>query len=1286
MRRSLLIAAAPLLLALAGPARAAAPVGDRAFKSGPIQITADGRWVWTANAHADTVFRIDTRDRSVAAYLLPDPAVVDSPRGLSVREDGSEVWVACHDTDRVYVLDGETGAVKATIELPWGSGPYSVALSRPDAETGRQRWALVTLHRSNALAIIDTATRAVIPLGGVFVSPHGIVWTEDGTSAWVSHLLVTDEHAQLARVDITGPTPTVATRVTAFAATPQNNPQLTNPDAAKNVAEGGYLNFRGHPAQIPSSTGLQQVWLPAQYHNMHADGFTPDSTVQVSLRRLDLANRRVLAGDKVVLTAVSVHNPNQGHNNPAWLGWGWDASISGAVDIGFARLGGKVHAAVLAEQSNELVVLPWDIAPFRSATDRAAPKLPEVRVGDRPMGLALSPTEPVAYVYNDLSFDVSVVDLSDPARPRQTHRLATSMPRGLERYPVSDPVALRGAKLFHTSADPRLSGNEKVACATCHINGESDGRAWAMHETPAGTAGQRHGPRVTLDLLGLGRTLTSGQRHPTLGWGEIHVSGDRDEVQDFEWTVRGPQMGGTGFLGDRAQPELGAPNAGRDADLDALAAYVMAVPPLARSPFRGPDGGLTEAAVRGATYFNGNDPEERPADARCASCHVPATAFLDHGFHDVGARRPGEELELNDRDKRGECLWCVNTPSLVGAFARPHLRGAYQWATDLMGLFDDFVEPGRPKPHGRIQTLTVRQRLDLAEFVLSIDGNLDGASVAGLRDTAPPRIARVSPTSRTRIEVWFNETVDAESAGNPANYRLVALPSGAPQPITAARFDAQNGDRVTLTTALAASAAGQRYRLEPAGPIRDAAASASGGSANVIGQDDPRNTHEFTLGDRLTITLGASGYENLTVPVLDASPVGPGLASWGNDSPWVVRTEGGPNPGFVRFEWQEAFRAVTGVTREDDLLGASFSLLPRDGDAQAIELRRVLQEWGDPPGRKDYNSNPTGGPTWNHHRYPDQAWNRPGAQALGGRGDRVADYDGANDLAEIVDAVVTLAAINERASFGGPSVTEAYRFWLTHPAQDYGYALRLAGTPGVANAVIFYGADTDLGQKGPVLTLTYRLADGAAPTPPPTLTPGGERTRTPTPTRRPCGEDCTPTPTRTREPEPTATRRPCGDDCTRTPTPSRTPERGVTPTPTRRGCGDDCTPTPTGGSDRPLPLQRAAYLPWSARNAPVQVDQAHTPGSWFGRGTRGLEYVHFIVSADGREVCTLSARVTDCGTFFLDACVPIAGGGFTTADGAGRAFRGQFTSSTTAEGTWDVPGCQASGRWIADAP
>ena len=48
------------LVILAVPALRAGAFGARHFKSGPIQITADGRWVWVVNPDNDSVSRIDT--------------------------------------------------------------------------------------------------------------------------------------------------------------------------------------------------------------------------------------------------------------------------------------------------------------------------------------------------------------------------------------------------------------------------------------------------------------------------------------------------------------------------------------------------------------------------------------------------------------------------------------------------------------------------------------------------------------------------------------------------------------------------------------------------------------------------------------------------------------------------------------------------------------------------------------------------------------------------------------------------------------------------------------------------------------------------------------------------------------------------------------------------------------------------------------------------------------------------------------------------------------------------
>lgn len=1054
-------------------------VGARLFKSGPIQITADGRWVWVADLHGDSVSRIDTRDEGVRRFPLPGPDRRDMPRGLSLREDGREVWVTSHDADRVFVLDGESGALLHTIELPWGSGPYGIALSPPDGE-GRQRWALVTLHRAEGLAIIDALEHRLRRIEPVFRAPMGIAWVEEGRAAWITHLFPDGEHSRLTRVGTSGDLPRVTTRLTAFAASPRNANRLSDPESARNLPEGGYLNIRGHPAELPAWTGKRQLWIPVQYHNMGNDRFTPDSTIQASVRRLNLETRQLSADDKLVLSARQVHDPTRGDNNPPWLGYGWNAGVSGLVDIGFASLGERLHALVVAEQSDEVVAFPWDTPPFKSRTDPEAPGLYELRVGQRPMGIAVAPEAPRAYVYNAFSFDVSVIDLSDPARPDQLRRIPVGPP--VDADPLSDPTLLRGARLFHSAADPRVSAGEKVSCASCHINAEHDGRDWAFEGLPAGSAGQGHGPRSVPSMLGMGQTHSPGQRHPGRGWGQLHHSGDRDEIQDFEHTVRGPLMGGSGFLGGGMQAELGPANAGRDADLDALAGYLLALPPLDRSPHRGPDGGLSEAARRGATFFTGDrpgdDPGQKPADADCARCHRPETGWVDFDFHDVGQRRPNSEQELN-APGRG-CAWCVNTLGLAGLWDTGPWNGVAGFVESghLTDLVTDLDRSDRSARHGSVGGLSGRQMADLAAFLGSIDGRLGAAEVRATRDTEPPRIARVAASSPTRIEVWFSETVDAESAGRPSAYRIVREGTDDRIPVTAVRFDPQNGDRVSLSVAaLAAACPPARYRLAPAEPIRDVADRASGNSANPMRIDEPANTHAFSLGDRLTVTLGASGYENLTVRVHDASPVGPGLATWAHDRVFLhTNSSGNINPGFLRFDWREAFATATGAGA-DAILDARFSLHPLAGDAQRVEARRVLQPWRDADNGGDWNQNPVGAPTWRDHSHPDSPWNEPGARALGGSGRDPADYGGRWDLAERVDVTVEMRAITEPAVFGGEAVTDAFRFWFAHPDLDHGYALRLAGTPGTLPVAEFEGWEPALRQMGPVLSLTYRLRE-----------------------------------------------------------------------------------------------------------------------------------------------------------------------------------------------------------------
>ena len=152
---------------------------------------------------------------------------------------------------------------------------------------------------------------------------------------------------------------------------------------------------------------------------------------------------------------------------------------------------------------------------------------------------------------------------------------------------------------------------------------------------------------------------------------------------------------------------------------------------------------MKSSAAAGASFL-GADPQRKPADADCAGCHVPETAFLDHGFHDIGRRRDSNEKELNDSGRRGRCLWCVNTATLVGVWDTAPYDGVSAWAATLSDVVEDLGSAGRPAPHGAVAQLSGRQRADLEAFLGSIDGSLKAADVRSLRDRTPPQIARVS--------------------------------------------------------------------------------------------------------------------------------------------------------------------------------------------------------------------------------------------------------------------------------------------------------------------------------------------------------------------------------------------------------------------------------------------------------------------------------------------------------------------------------------------------------------
>lgn len=276
-----------------------------------------------------------------------------------------------------------------------------------------------------------------------------------------------------------------------------------------------------------------------------------------------------------------------------------------------------------------------------------------------PTGIAVSPDGRTAYVNNALSGMVSFIDTATDRVTRNL--LVTNIPL--------PPDVLNGKILFHSSVRTQLAKDRWISCATCHPDGGMDGRTWFF----------RDGPRNTTSLFGIVETMP------------LHWSGDLDELQDVESTIRVVQAGFGLAKGESfCEPscDAGPHNAGRSKDLDDLAAFMRSL----QSP-RFPGGADLNAAIRGRALFAG--------PAQCASCH-PAPLFTDRRKHDVGTGRSAAERKGSSFD----------TPSLRGVYdTAPYFHDG-----SAATLREAIIAPG----HGLGATLDASQVSDLVEFLRSI--------------------------------------------------------------------------------------------------------------------------------------------------------------------------------------------------------------------------------------------------------------------------------------------------------------------------------------------------------------------------------------------------------------------------------------------------------------------------------------------------------------------------------------------------------------------------------------
>lgn len=627
--------------------------------SSSIILDAARHQVWNVNPDSNSVSVIDTVQLKRKAEIQ----VGKEPHFLAQAPDGT-IWVANQMSDEIVVLDGDSGAMKARIALPYASQPRSVVF-------GPSGMAYVSLYATGRLVEIDSASRQVkrdLMLGP---TPAGVSVAEDGR-IFVTRFISPVDHGEVWVVS-----PDTFTL--------KNTIQLAFDKGPDTQSSG-----RGVPNYVSSfliSPDGTQAWVTSKKDDtargIQRDGLslTADNFVRPVVCAIDLKTEK-----EMIEKRQDVDNR------------------STPVSVAFAPQGD--YAFVLIQPSNWIGIMDaYEAQEVSGIRD----------VGNAPDGLVMTPDGKL-FVNAFLSREVIVYDVAsslssvDHTAPAPTKRIPT-----IDVEPLS-PQLLMGKKIFFNAADTRMGHAGYMSCVSCHFGGFSDGRVWDFTD-------RGEGLRNTKSLLGI-RGIGEGRVHWSANFDEIqdferdirHDFGGSGFMSDAEFDSRcvtvpevypnggaGTAPGSAPTTERRYDPFMKA-SAGVSVELDALAAYITSLDKVPRSPYRNPDGSFTAAALEGKKIF------ER---AGCVPCHS-GPDFTDSALgvvHDIQSILPTSGSRLFGK------LTGIDTPSLKGVWqSAPYYHDGR--AATLTELFTTYNSKDQM---GVTSTLTPIELGQMVEYLMELD-------------------------------------------------------------------------------------------------------------------------------------------------------------------------------------------------------------------------------------------------------------------------------------------------------------------------------------------------------------------------------------------------------------------------------------------------------------------------------------------------------------------------------------------------------------------------------------
>lgn len=574
---------------------------------------------------------------------------------MDVAPNGKALIVANNDSGTVTLVDLVKN--EAVREIKVGKKPEGVTW------IGAGPLAAVTLYHEQAVVIIDTSTGKIEKTIRVPAEPYGIVADKAGKLAWVSH----EYPGVISEIDLG------AGKVL------REIPAGAMPRGIALAPDGKRIYISEFYTGVLNAIDLESGKIVDSWKGHSTDNLARHVLLHPTRPKAYIAHIRSM---------VKV-NDGSGSIFPQL----------GICDLKPSQEKRRVSFAMDTFNGIHVVTNPWEsaIAPdgkrfyviYAGTNDMNYCKVVDDdykeienlgigRTGQNPRAIRVSPDSKNVYIYNAMDFSVGIHNAQNMALIKTVKTCE----------PAKTPEWVRGKILFNTGNQP-MSSRRWVACSSCHPDGLHDGRVWQQGE----------GLRKTTAFIGLAHT------HP------LHWSADRDEVQDFEYTVRSKLMQGLGFLKGQMKPKVGfhkveleEKTGGRSQDLDAIAIYCNSLEfPL--SPYIEAPGKLKPAALRGKEVFFRKD-------VGCATCHS-GPYFTDSrleklfNLHDVGTG-------MDDKSERMGAKY--DTPTLLGIF-----RGApYLHDGSALALRDVVTTANKTDKHGKTSQLKTNEIDDLVEFLKSL--------------------------------------------------------------------------------------------------------------------------------------------------------------------------------------------------------------------------------------------------------------------------------------------------------------------------------------------------------------------------------------------------------------------------------------------------------------------------------------------------------------------------------------------------------------------------------------